>query len=370
MTGTPSRILVIQTGFIGDTVLTTALINEIRNSYPQAEIDIVVRPSLHDFVGKTFNVNKVYSSVKSGGGNETNWNTLIKELRNATYDRAFLPHRSIRSALTAYRAGIPMRTGFSARPELVSSGGTGKWWTFGMSQEWRIAALFYNDKRPWLPFKHEVNRQAALLPSAAGMKPSISVPDSDKKWAEEILKSSNVTPDTGLIAMVPGSIWPTKRWPAENFMELARLLTQSGNAKVLLIGGKDDAVNFAQTNPTQSDVILNMMGDTSLVQAAALLSLCRVCVTNDSGPMHIAAALGIPVVSIFGGTTPDIGFTPYGDEHIVLEGPELPCRPCGPHGACECKLKDTPLLCLKEVSVDKVHSVVLKALDNEAGISE
>jgi heptosyltransferase-2 len=136
--------------------------------------------------------------------------------------------------------------------------------------------------------------------------------------------------------------------------------------KIVLIGGKDDAEGFLNMQSELPKSVLNMMGNTSLVQAAAILSKCRACVSNDSGPMHIAAALGIPVVAIFGGTTPDIGFTPYGDEHIVLEGSDLPCRPCGPHGARECKLKKTPLLCLKEVTVDSVYSAVQRVLGKEA----
>lgn len=370
MTGPSSRILVIQTGFIGDTVLSTALINEIRESFPAAEVDIVVRPSLHEFTEKTFNVDRVYSSVKSGRGSDSGdkagWNSLIGTLKASQYDRAFLPHRSIRSALTAYRSGIPKRTGFSAKPELVSSSDTRKWWTIGMSLEWRIASLFYNDKRPWLPFKHEVERQAALLPAAVAKKPSITIPETERQWAEAFLSENNILPGDNPVALVPGSIWPTKRWPAENFLELARQLTINKTIKIILLGGKDDAGNFMKSGENLPASVLNMMGNTSLVQAAAILSKCRVCVSNDSGPMHIAAALGVPVVAIFGGTTPDIGFTPYGDEHVILEGPDLPCRPCGPHGARECKLKQTPLLCLIEVSVDTVYSAVQKVMGKEA----
>jgi heptosyltransferase-2 len=159
-----------------------------------------------------------------------------------------------------------------------------------------------------------------------------------------------------LVGIHPGATWPTKRWLKERFAELCTQLKNAGFTPVL-IGGPGDA-DLGQFIETRAHVV-NLISRTNLSDLKAIIGQMRLLVTNDSGPMHLAAGLGIPVVAIFGATTKELGFFPYGDGHEVVEA-ELACRPCGLHGAKSCP--ESHFLCMRLITVEEVFAACQRVL--------
>jgi heptosyltransferase-2 len=155
--------------------------------------------------------------------------------------------------------------------------------------------------------------------------------------------------------MIPGSQWGTKRWPAERFAALIRILSSQHQIRVALFGGPQDHVIAEVITSACNAPVINLIGQTPLQELAAYLECCALVVSNDTGPMHIAAALGKPILVLYGPTTPELGFFPYG----VLwkeAGVSLRCRPCHAHGPQRCPLSHWR--CMMDLSVDQVAAGV------------
>jgi len=168
--------------------------------------------------------------------------------------------------------------------------------------------------------------------------------------------AARIAPDARLAGVHPGAAWTTKRWLPERFAELCRRLKAEG-ATPVLVGGPGDAALGAEI--ARASGAVDLVGRTDLEELKSLMGRLELFVTNDSGPMHLAAAAGVPVVAIFGATTRELGFFPYGPGHRVVEE-TLACRPCGLHGAKECP--EGHFLCMRLLSVDRVHQACVSAL--------
>jgi heptosyltransferase-2 len=167
-----------------------------------------------------------------------------------------------------------------------------------------------------------------------------------------------------MIALAPGSIWFTKRWPRENFENLAKLLLDAGYSLVLIGGPADRELCQSIADGFRSDRVVNTAGRLGLLQSAALIGMCKVAVSNDSAPMHLATGIGTPVVGIFGATAPAFGFAPIGpkDRTAGLDG--LPCRPCAIHGGNRCPIGT--LECMWGVTPSHVNSLIQEILNGPA----
>jgi len=170
------------------------------------------------------------------------------------------------------------------------------------------------------------------------------------------LAAAGIAPGARLAGVHPGAAWATKRWLPERFAELCRRLKSEGLTPVL-IGGPGDAALGAEIAAASGAA--DLVGKTDLEELKSLMGRLSLFVTNDSGPMHLAAAAGVPVVAIFGATTRELGFFPYGAGHRVVEA-DLACRPCGLHGAKACP--EGHFLCMRLLSVDQVQQACREAL--------
>src|SRR5439155_9088590 len=241
---------------------------------------------------------------------------LAGALRAEGYETAYLPHRSLRSALLAMLARVPRRVGFH--------------------DGWR---LLYTDVRRRPAAGHEIDRLLAL----ADVKPHHQTPPvlvttlSDRTAAERVLRDGGVAAGGTFVALAPGSIWGSKRWPY--YAELATRLAP--RAAVVAVGGPEDAalgeaiVNSARRAGGKA---VNACGRLSLRESAALIGKAAALVTNDSAPLHFAAAAGTPIVAVFGPTLPSFGFGPRGPRDVALGVDDLGCRPCSRHGPPRCPL--------------------------------
>jgi heptosyltransferase-2 len=322
-----SRILVIQTAFLGDVVLTTGLLDLLAQR--AGPVDVVTTPAALPLVETHPAVRRAIAYDKRGGDRGIGGMLrLAARLREARYARAYLPHRSLRSAMLARLAGIPERIGFAGSPAA---------WSYTR----RIA-------RP--AGGHEAERILALAEPAGGARAQVrlGITAGDRREAGDWLLRHQVP--QGFVAMAPGSIWGTKRWPG--YAELARALDRP----VVIVGGADDRALGETIALAAPGRVHLAAGELPLRVSAALLESAAVLVTNDSAPLHFASAAGTPVVAIFGPTVPGFGFGPRGARDRIVELDGLACRPCSSHGPEVCPLGHHR--CMRELSVARVMEAV------------
>ena len=161
-----------------------------------------------------------------------------------------------------------------------------------------------------------------------------------------------------IVALAPGTIWNTKRWPADRFAAVCKRVASKNTAVVLLGGKEDEALCRHVIEIAHVEKVFNAAGTLTLLQSAEFIRRCKVLISNDSAPMHIAVAVGTPVVAIFGATIPEYGFAPRGPRDIVVETNGLPCRPCSIHGGKKCPINtfECMMAISPELVVDKVKS--------------
>jgi len=338
LSSVPSNILIIQTAFLGDAVLTTPLVGALHEQFPNSRLTILCTPEITDVFERHPAVSEMIVFDKRG--KERSWSAkwkLITRLKSMCFDLAVIPHRSVTSALLAYLSGIPRRVGFSTSQ--------GRW--------------FLTDVVPFEWGVHDVERNLALLKVFGVQNPSRDLwlkaePEAAQRIYER-LRAAGVLPFDKLVGINPGSVWATKRWLPEGFAVVADRLMREKGAKVVFIGGARDAGAMRQILALMKEKPLNWVGETSLKELVAVVSRCQTFLTNDSGPLHIAVAARVPTVAIFGPTTKELGFFPYGSGHIVLEK-ELPCRPCSLHGGNKCPLDH--FQCMKLITPEEVFEAV------------
>jgi len=344
------NVLVLQTSFLGDTVLTYPLLSEIKLRFPTAKLSVLCSPLSKELLQDSPDIDEVIVDDKKGAdkGLLGLWRKS-RALKRMSFTMALTPHKSLRSALMLYLAGIPFRVGFRQ-----SKG----WFLFHARVE--------RDSG-----RHDVERNLSLL-QAFGVRPEqcqsslhLTVNPSVEQAVMERLRSWGVDPDRLLIGINPGSIWATKRWSAEGFARAIKLIKNNYDCDVLLFGGPDDASVVREIQDLCGAATVNLAGKLSLRELPFALGLCRVLVTNDSAPMHIAVARDVPTVAIFCATTPALGFYPYSTRSIVLEK-TLPCRPCGSHGGRRCPLGTED--CIRLISPEHVFRAVERLLERKRGM--
>jgi heptosyltransferase-2 len=160
--------------------------------------------------------------------------------------------------------------------------------------------------------------------------------------------------------MAPGTIWNTKRWPKERFASLAVNFDEAGLEVVLIGGTEDEGICSEIRSLSKSSLVHDASGALTLLQSAELIRRCQLLVCNDSAPMHLATAVGTPVVAIFGATVPAFGFGPTGPFDVVVEVQGLKCRPCSIHGGEKCPIQTFD--CMYGISHDRVFRSAMEIL--------
>ncbi len=333
----PKSVLVIQTAFIGDVVLTIPLLEAVKILWAEAQMDVVVRPPSHNLLETLPYLRHIWVYDKHGrDGGAGGFLRLAAQLRSEKYDLAMLPHRSLRSGLLARSAGIPLRIGFSR--------GGGK--------------LLHSHRIPYPAAMHEIARNLQLL-TPFGPIPQVDPPvvlpaEEDIAIVNEKLPEA-IQP---LFALAPGSVWFSKRWPEVYFAKLGRRLVAEGNF-IMLIGGEDDQALGNRVRAAIGPNCINLCGELTLRQSVEVLRRCQLLVTNDSAPTHLGLAAGTSVLTLFGSTVPEFGFAPYGPKGKSV-AIELYCRPCTNHGRPKCPEKH--FRCMRELTPERVYEEIQKML--------
>lgn len=317
-------------------VMAQSLFKTIKQNHSTAEIDVVAPKWSEPLLARMKEVNRAYALPVSHGKLQLKQRYLLgRRLREIAYTQAIVIPRSYKAALVPFFAKVPLRTGYKG--------------------ETRYGVI--SDIRPLdkSVLKQTVQRYVSLgLPRHAQHPPPVPQPEltinvgNRKRMVEKL----GLATDSPVVALLPGAEYgPSKRWPIERYRQLASRLAAEG-CQVWVFGSAKEHSIGEQISGGLPDAVNNLCGKTQLEDVVDLLSLAQAVVTNDSGLMHVAAAVGVNIVAIYGSTTPD--YTPplTQNAHILYEN--MSCSPCFKR---ECPLGHT--LCLKNIELDQVYSVVM-----------
>ena len=341
------NLLILQTSFLGDMVLTLPLITEVRRLFPVRKLSLLCQPLNRELLQDHPAIDEIMVDDKRREDRGlAGLRRKAVTLADKRFTIALTPHKSLRSALMLYLAGIPLRVGFR------------------QSRGW----FLFDARVERDPARHDVERNLSLLEafgvSVADCQREIELPVSQALQArvDRKLSALGIVESKPVIGINPGSVWPTKRWSAEGFARLIELLRQNLDCQVLLFGGPDDAAVVRDVLDRGGGVAISLVGEMSLCELPAAIRRCQVFVTNDSGPMHVAVAEHVPTVATFCATTPALGFYPYTSHAIVVEK-NLSCRPCTSHGGRRCPLGTEA--CIQLIEPESVFKAVEKLLRAE-----
>jgi heptosyltransferase-2 len=335
----PSRILVNQTAYLGDVILSTALVRAIHNYFKKSSIDIICTPqSTQVFKYNPYIRNRLIFPKKNFHQKLRSFFRLLKEIKRNQYDLALSVQGSITSSLLMYLGGIPRRVGFRGQ-KLIT------------------------DPIPFEEGIHSRLRHLKLLekPSGESFHAQTEIFWS-KKEEQKVLSTLKNLPENILkIGIAPGSVRNTKMWPDSYFIKLLNQL-QSKNMIFFLIGSEQEKHLCERiAGQTRAEAVI-VAGDFSILESAALINRLHLMISNDSAPLHIANAVETDVIAIFGPTVKKFGFYPYRKNDRVLEM-DLYCRPCSKHGGKRCP--EGHFRCMLDLTPEFVSKQVLLYFDDK-----
>jgi len=344
------RILIFHTAFAGDIILTLPVAQTLRAAWPDAYIAFVAIPGVAAVLRNHPAVDEVLEYDKKGTDSGLSGFLRLRRRLSALHcTTALAPHRSLRSALAVWCARIPRRVGFS-----TSAG-----------------SMLFTDIVPYTRDAHEIERNLTLLTPLDIAVPGRVLPRlypsaEDVRVVDQRLGERFGDGQRPMIALAPGSVWATKRWPEEHYRDLAHSLVREG-VRVVLVGGAEDEALCTRIarGCGEVDGVLNAAGGLDLLQSAELLRRCRLVVSNDSAPMHLAVGVGTPVFALFGATVPGFGFGPLGRDDRVFEIHGLSCRPCGIHGGDRCPIGT--FVCMRNLNAADLHTAIVGFLSQHHG---
>ncbi len=339
----PRKILIIRMSSIGDVVLATPVIRLLKQNFPNCEIDFVIKwqfaniLTAHPFINRIliFDKNDATYSLKN----------IRKQIIDKKYDLIVDLHKNIRSFYLTIGTGAATVVRYKK----------------DALRRFLFVKFKIKPKRKFLP----VYQRCLASLSFLGIQDDFAGPDffidqaiqSDiaKKYAKYLDEYASL-----IIGVAPGASFKTKRWLPEGFAEVIDRLVNEKNAGIILFGNKEDRNITRSLRIKHRTGVLNVAGELSIVETAALMKHCQIVLTNDTGLMHIATALGKKVVAIFGSTTEELGFFPYNTEFSVIQNNSLKCRPCSHIGRKKCPKKH--FKCMKEISPKRVYDTVVNIL--------
>jgi heptosyltransferase-1 len=369
------RILLIKLSAVGDVIHTIPVLNKLRGRYPRARIDWLIRPQIAELIRHHPAVSNVlpFSRAQWTTPLRTGWPALrslthlVAEMRSTKYDLVIDLHGQLRTALFTLASAAPVRVGFD-RPRAAL------WAALKRPLPAEAHRHAWNGAREgsWVAYTHKIRISTLemhavdrylllgpLLGLDAGPADFFNpIPSGAETRLEELLARSGIngrSSSSGIVVLAPGTMWETKHWKREGFAAVARHFLKTGRP-VVLIGAHRDRQACGEIAASAPGVV-DLSDQTSLSELAALMRRAAVCVTNDSGPMHLAVALDRPVVSIFG-PSDALWIGPYRRPNAVISA-NLPCAPCYLRELRRCPHQHA---CMREVSAEAVIALAERRL--------
>ena len=336
-----NRILIIAPNWIGDAVMSQPLLANLKTQYPQSQIDVLASPWVAPIYRACTEVHRVIEARLEH--KQLQWGLrkqLAKQLEVSQYDTCFVLPNSLKSALIPWLANIPLRIGYRGEMRFVLI-------NVALDNPSKINRPPMANHYLALCNAIEHRQDIATVQPA---NPQLNISSEAKQSVGAKLQTAGIDPQA-IYVLCPGAEYGvTKRWPSEHFASLAQqLIIKEPNAHIILLGGQGDHAlgENIKTQAHHAQHIHNWCGATSLDEAIALIGMSKALVSNDSGLMHIGAALGVPQVAIFGSSDPH--HTPPLSNKAQVIWLNLPCSPCHKR---ECPLGH--LKCLKDISPENV----------------
>jgi heptosyltransferase-2 len=326
------KILVIQTAFLGDAILTTPVFRELKKIVPDCKIHALVNKNSVELLKNDPNIDRIIAFDKKNG-KFINFIKTVRLIKKNRYDEAFSMNISFTSSLLMLLGSIPVRVGpermnFLTHPVKFSKKGL-----------------------------HIRKRAVELLKkrypeNAFDDSTKLYLSEKDKENADSIIKNLKYK---NIIGIAPGSVRGTKRWPEEYFTELLKLLSAK-KISVITLGSRNEKELCDKIIRKSGNLYCeNLAGELSLTESAAVIEKLDLLISNDSAPLHMANAINTPVYAFFGPTVKRFGCYPYREKDKILEV-DLECRPCGTHGGKKCPLDHHN--CMKNIKPEFVRKLI------------
>ena len=333
MLGDIHRILVIKLRYIGDVLLTTPVLKNLRLNFQDARLDVLVNAGTEEVLKHNTDVNEIKFAER---GSLIRQFAFIRELRKTKYDLVIDVTDSDRSAIISHLSGAPIRAGYNSE------------------NRWRGRCYTHivqanRDKMHTVDYQLEALRLLNIPVKSSELVLSLS--HEDEVFADKLLSEYKLDDGRPIVLIHPGARWWFKSWPPEYFAKLADALQGDFKSHVILAGGPSDQEIVRKIQNLMAAKAISLAGKTTILQLAALLKHCQLSIGNDNGGMHVATAVGTPVVAFFGLTNPLL-WGPRGSGHTVFyKG--IDCSPCFPNG---CVRGDQS--CMRMIHIDEVLEAV------------
>ncbi|MBE0573262.1 MAG: glycosyltransferase family 9 protein [Ignavibacteriaceae bacterium] len=334
------KILVIQTAFPGDAILTLPLIQELKKKKHEYLIDVLCIPSTVDIFAASPYVNSAIPFDKKGKQKSiVAFVRFIKQLRSNKYEIVYSPHRSLRSALIALNLSSKETIGFE-----------------NSSLKFAFKKTVTYD-----PTAHEVRRNLEFIGDEYQedkwrIIPEVKVAQESKQKVTRFLIENKIDK---FMTIAPGSLWETKKYPIEFFKQIVEHFTNL-KYKMILIGGAEDKL---LCEALKKENVYITAGDFSFVETIELLRSASLLICNDSAPTHLGMCADIPVLTIYCSTVPRFGFYPYNKKSDYISFDDLICKPCGIHGFSKCPLDtfDCAKLLVPNLVIERAEKLLANA---------
>jgi heptosyltransferase II len=336
------KILVIQTAFPGDAILTLPFIQELKKKRPDYLIDVLCIPTTSEIFAASPYVHTIITMDKRGKQKSfTAFLKFVKELKSNSYEIVYSPHRSLRSALIALNLSAKESYGFD-------------------NSNLKFA---YTNIVKYDHSSHEVKRNLSLLDNDYSndkwkIIPEIMITDVTKSKVRKFLNDNQIQK---FITIAPGSVWETKKYPIEFYQQISEYFINSG-FQVVLIGGINDRNLCEEFKNNIEKNIFIVAGEFSFIDSIELLKRSRLLICNDSAPTHLGVCADIPVLTIYCSTIPGFGFYPYNSKSDYISYDDLNCKPCGIHGFNKCPINTFD--CANLLHPEKIIQKAEKLLSN------
>lgn len=326
------KVLIIQTAFIGDVILATVVIENLAKEFDDVKIDFLLRKGNESLLQNHPAIHTIITWDKRSG-KYTNWLSVLYKIRKEKYDLIINLQRFLSTGLLTVLSGARLTIGFDKNP-------------LSLFFSKRTKHFIGSETHP----VHEIDRNLFLINRIVrNPEKTVRLYPSKEDWA-----SIKPYETENYICIAPASVWYTKQFPFEKWIEFIQQLTSS--VTIYLLGGKEDIALCNRIVEHFTDKrIINLAGKLSLLQSAALMKNAQMNYMNDSSPLHLASAMNAPTTAIFCSTVPTFGFGPLADDAKIIETPKkLDCRPCGIHGFRKCPKNH--FLCATSINIKELLS--------------